>query len=59
MIGREGREIRYQRLDADDQAKMDELRGPRAAGEQRTHDLGGGFVVEPGRRKKLRQEGRL
>ena len=37
------------RLDADDQAKMDELRGPRAAGEQWTHDLGGGFVVEPGR----------
>ena len=43
--------IRGKGLDADDQAKMDELRGPRAAREPRTHDFGGGFVVEPGRKK--------
>ena len=37
--------IRGQGLDADDQAKMDELRGTRAAREQPTHDLGGEFVA--------------
>ena len=45
--------IRGKGLDADDQANMDELRGPRAAREQRTHDLGGEFVAELGRENKV------